>query len=188
MKNPQFSYNRLKGADPVAGVEMASTGEVACFGKDEAEAFYLSWLATDQNLKGKSVFITLSDPQKHRFLEVIRPLSDNGWTLYTTSGTHKFLSENGIKSNKLYKISENKNPSVASAIEGRKIDLIINVPTNNSERMSDGFHIRRLAVDNHIPLISNAETGKLLLKCLTDPELQDLQPKYWDEYVPKKSK
>ncbi|MDO8265898.1 MAG: carbamoyl-phosphate synthase (glutamine-hydrolyzing) large subunit, partial [Candidatus Saccharibacteria bacterium] len=188
VKNPQFSYNRLKGADPVAGVEMASTGEVACFGRDEAEAFYLSWLATDQNLKGKSVFITLSDPQKHRFLEVIRPLHENGWTIYTTSGTHNFLKENGIETNKIYKISENKNPSVASAIEGRKIDLIINVPTNNSERMTDGFHIRRLAVDNHIPLISNAETGKLLLKCLTDPDLQDLQPKYWDEYVPKKSK
>jgi len=183
VKNPQFSYNRLKGADPVAGVEMASTGEVACIGADLNEAFYNSWLATDQNIKSKNVFISLSENQKHRFLDVVKPLTENGWTIYSTSGTHDFLKNNGVKSKKLYKDSENKKPSVASAIEGRKIDLIINVPTNGDEKSRDGFAIRRLAVDNHIPLLSNAETGKLLLKCLTDPDLVSLEPKHWKEYV-----
>lgn len=183
VKNPQFSYNRLKGADPVAGVEMASTGEVACIGTDLAEAFYSSWLATDQTIKSKNVFISLSDDQKHKFLEVIEPLTKAGWNIYSTSGTHDFLKSNHIKSNKLYKVSEKKKPSVASAIEGKKIDLIINVPTNGMEKSKDGFAIRRLAVDNHIPLLSNAETGKLLLECLTDPDLVNLEPKHWQEYV-----
>lgn len=182
VKNPQFSYNRLKGADPIAGVEMASTGEVACFGADLAEAFYRSWLATDQNIKGKNILITLSDDKKHRFLEVIEPLVHDGWTLYTTSGTHDFLKSHGIKSKKLYKISEKKTPSVQSAIEQKKIDLMINVPTNG-QITTDGFAIRRLAIDNHVPLITNAETGKLLLKCLSDPELKNLEPKHWLEYI-----
>ncbi len=182
VKNPQFSYNRLKGADPIAGVEMASTGEVACFGADLAEAFYSSWLATDQNIQGKNVFITLSDDKKHRFLETIEPLVKDGWTIYTTSGTHDFLKTHGINTKKLYKISENKTPSVQSAIEQRKIDLIINVPTSGL-RTTDGFAIRRLAVDNHIPLLTNAETGKLLLQCLADPDLKDLEPKHWHDYV-----
>lgn len=183
VKNPQFSYNRLKGADPIAGVEMASTGEVACIGADLAEAFYTSWLATDQHVEKKSVLITLSDDQKHRFLDTIQPLVDDGWTIYSTSGTHEFLRSHGIKTKKLYKISENKTPSIKSAIESRLIDLIINVPTNGL-KTGDGFAIRRLAIDNHMPLLSNAETGKLLLKCLADPDLKNLEPKHWQEYVP----
>jgi len=186
VKSPQFSYNRLKGADPVAGVEMASTGEVACFGPDMASAFYASWLATDQQVNGKNLFISLSDSQKHRFLDVLRLLKEQEWNIYATSGTHAFLKDNGVKTTKLYKVSENKNPSVKSAIEQKKIDLIINVPTNGETR-TDGFAIRRVAVDNHVPLISNAETGKLLLQCLTNPKILNSEPNYWQHYVPKMS-
>lgn len=185
VKNPQFSYNRLKGADPVAGVEMASTGEVACFGNDESEAFYYSWLATDQNIKGKNLFVSLSDAKKHTFTDSLKALSEQGWNLYSTPGTHKFLIDNGIKTTRLHKLSEGKKPSIASAIDERKIDLIVNVPTNNGLITTDGYKIRRLAVDNHIPLISNSETGKLLIKCLGDPALHNMQPKSWDEYVPR---
>jgi carbamoyl-phosphate synthase large subunit len=97
VKNPQFSYNRLKGADPVAGVEMASTGEVACIGTDLAEAFYSSWLATDQTIKSKNVFISLSDAQKHRFLEVIEPLSKSRVDTYTLPAVlTTFLKSNNM--------------------------------------------------------------------------------------------
>jgi carbamoyl-phosphate synthase large subunit len=183
VKNPQFSYNRLKGADPVAGVEMASTGEVACFGADLDEAFYTSWLATEQNVRGKHVFISLPNSQKHKFVDEAAALVADGWKLYATSGTHDFLKLHGIASTKLYKIKERKEPSVTSAIEGRKLDLIINVPSPG-EGNGDGYQIRRLAIDNHIPLLTNAETGRLLLGCLADPLLKDLTPKHWQEYVP----
>jgi carbamoyl-phosphate synthase large subunit len=182
VKTPQFSYNRLKGADPVAGVEMASTGEVACFGADLEEAFYTSWLATEQQVKGKNVFVSLPDEQKHKFIQEVASLVADGWNIYTTAGTHSYLKARGISSTKLYKIQDKKEPSVSSAIKKRKLDLMINVPAT-TEVNGDAFQIRRLAIDNHIPLVTNAETGRLLLKCLSDPKLRDLQPKYWSEYV-----
>jgi carbamoyl-phosphate synthase large subunit len=184
VKSPQFSYNRLKGADPVAGVEMASTGEVACFGANLEEAFYNSWLATEQNVKGKSLFLSIPDEQKHKFVEESQRLIEEGWTIYTTEGTHKYLKDRNIKTNKLNKIVEKKEPSVDTAIKERRFDLVINVPSANKDN-DDAYQIRRLTIDNHIPLLTNAETGRLLLGCLTDPELKDLQPKYWKEYVPK---
>jgi carbamoyl-phosphate synthase large subunit len=182
VKSPQFSYNRLKGADPVAGVEMASTGEVACFGEDLAQAFYASWQATDQNIRGKHVFISLPDEQKHKFVEETAALVRAGWEIHTTPGTHRFFLSNGIRTRKLYKVSEGKKPSLGDAIEGRKLDLIINVPSGANSN-GDGFVIRRLAVDNHVPLLTNAETGRLLLQCLADKGLQDAQPKSWQEYL-----
>jgi hypothetical protein len=181
VKSPQFSYNRLKGADPVAGVEMASTGEVACFGADLEEAFYRSWLATEQQVKGKNVYLSLPDDQKYKFVEEVRMLQDNDWNVFTTEGTHNFLSRYGIKSTLLHKIQDRKEPSVASAIENKKFDLMINVPTTG--KSGDAYKLRRLAIDNHIPLLTNGETGRLLLRCLTDPDLNDMTPKYWTEYV-----
>lgn len=182
VKSPQFSYNRLKGADPVAGVEMASTGEVACFGANLEEAFYTSWLATEQSVKGKNIYISLPDEQKHKFLEEVTLLQSAGYKLFTTEGTHDYFKQHGIASTKLYKIRDKKQPSIASAIEGKKLDLMINIPTTVRSG-SDSYIIRRLAIDNHIPLFTNAETGRLLLRCLTSPDLQDMSPKSWEEYV-----
>lgn len=184
VKSPQFSYNRLKGADPVAGVEMASTGEVACFGADLEEAFYTSWLATEQQVTGKSVFISLPDEQKHKFLQEVELLLANGWKIYTTEGTHNLFKKHGIASIKLHKIHEKKEPSVSEAIKDKTFDLMINVPSL-SEKGGDAFTIRRLAVDNHVPLLTNAETGRLLLRCLSNHKLKELMPKYWQEYVPR---
>jgi carbamoyl-phosphate synthase large subunit len=181
VKSPQFSYNRLKGADPVAGVEMASTGEVACFGDNLEEAFYRSWQATAQNISGKNVLISLPDEQKHKFIEVIQQLYLQKWNIYATPGTHEFLKNHNVITLKLHKISEQKQPSTSDIIMQKKVDLIINVPTNNDN--NDGFVLRRLAVDNHIPLLSNAETGSLLLSCLTDDNLADLPAKHWQDYV-----
>lgn len=184
VKNPQFSYNRLKGADPVAGVEMASTGEVACFGANLEEAFYASWLATDQKIGGKNLFLSLPSEQKHKFVEEAALLVEDGWKIYTTEGTHDYLASHGVATTQLYKISDNKEPSVHSALLDKKFDLVINIPTP-LDTSPDGGTIRRLAIDNQVPLLTNPETGRLLLRCLSDPELKDVQPKYWQEYVPR---
>jgi carbamoyl-phosphate synthase large subunit len=183
VKSPQFSYNRLKGADPVAGVEMASTGEVACFGNTLEEAFYSSWLATEQQAKGKRVFISVPDEHKLKFIDEAKALQKDGWKIYTSEGTHDFLKKQGVNSTKLYKIRDKKEPSLSSAIEGKKFDLMISVPSL-IESSSDAYSIRRLAIDNHVPLLTNAETGRLLLRCLTSEELKHMTPKYWKEYFP----
>lgn len=181
VKSPQFSYNRLKGADPVAGVEMASTGEVACFGTNLEEAFYTSWLATEQHLRGKNAFISLPDEQKHKFVSEAAQLQANGWKLYTTEGTHAYFKQHGIRSIKLQKIRSHKTASVAPYIEKRRFDLMINIPSYTDDT-ADAYDIRRLAIDNHIPLLTNAETGRLLLRCLVNPMLQDMIPHYAQEY------
>lgn len=182
VKSPQFSYNRLKGADPVAGVEMASTGEVACFGENIQEAFYNSWLATEQRVKDKTLFLSLPDEHKHKFVEEAAALVGQGWKIYSTSGTHAYLRERGVPTTLLYKISEKRQPSIESAVGKQKIGLMINVPAPENDN-GDGYIIRRLAIDSHVPLMSNAETGRLLLRCLTDPSLVGREPKAWDEYV-----
>jgi carbamoyl-phosphate synthase large subunit len=182
VKSPQFSYNRLKGADPVAGVEMASTGEVACFGENIQEAFYTSWLATEQQVKDKTLFLSLPDDHKHKFVDEAADLIRQGWKIYTTSGTHSYLKERGITTTRLYKISERKQPSIDGAIERGRIGLMVNVPYPGDDN-NDGYVIRRLAIDSHIPLMTNAETGRLLLRCLADPALKDREPQAWHDYV-----
>lgn len=186
VKTPQFSYNRLKGADPVAGVEMASTGEVACFGSDLEEAFYTSWLATEQHIDGKNIFISLPDEQKHKFVEEITALLEDGWKIYATQGTHQYFGQRGLNTIKLHKVHDHKEPSVATGIEQKQFDLMINIPSIEDDD-GDAYKIRRLAIDNHVPLLTNAETGRLLLKCLSNPQLKDLHPKPWNEYVPRPS-
>ena len=183
VKSPQFSYNRLKGADPVAGVEMASTGEVACFGDNLNEAFYNSWLATEQHIKAKSLFLSLPDGQKHKFVDEVAGLIERGWKIYTTPGTHLFLKERGVKTNKLYKLKDKQEPDIKSVIDGGKVALVINVPSFTSSSNGDGAKIRRLAIDSHIPLVTNPETGRLLLRCLNDDDLAKRKPKAWQDYM-----
>ena len=182
VKSPQFSYNRLKGADPVAGVEMASTGEVACMGNTLAEAFYDSWLATDQKISAKTLFLSVPDEQKHKFVNEAALLVAQGWKIFTTAGTHRYLKEHGVSSIKLHKIQENIEPSVKAVILNQKVALVVNVPSTDKDT-KDAFAIRRLAVDSHIPLLTNAETGRLLLRCLADKSITTPRPKSWQEYV-----
>ena len=182
VKSPQFSYNRLKGADPVAGVEMASTGEVACFGADLEEAFYTSWLATEQQITGKNILISLPDKQKPKFIEEVELLQQDGWKIYATEGTHNYFKKYGIATIKLYKMHDKKEPSVSTATKNRKFDLMIYIPSL-TETNGDAYTIRRLAIDNHIPLLTNAETARLLLRCLSNPLLKDIEPKHLKEYL-----
>jgi carbamoyl-phosphate synthase large subunit len=187
VKSPQFSYNRLKGADPVAGVEMASTGEVACFGDNIQEAFYTSWLATEQQVKAQTLFLSLPDIHKHKFVEEAAALVAQGWKIYSTAGTHAYLKTNGVNTTKLHKIIDKTEPSIESAIAKQKIGLVISVPSSLADS-NDAFTIRRLAIDSHIPLVTNAETGRLLLRCLADPTLSQRTPKAWQDYVTPQTK
>lgn len=182
VKSPQFSYNRLKGADPVAGVEMASTGEVACFGRTFEEAFYASWRATEQRVAGKHVLISLPDEEKHKFVDEARLLVGRGWRLYATEGTKKYFDEHGIDCRLVYKIKENRSPSVADIITDHKIDLVVCVPSPDTKDI-DGFTIRRLSVDNHIPIFTNAQTGRLILECLGSDTITDIDPQPWSAYL-----
>lgn len=185
VKTPQFSYSRLKGANPVAHVEMASTGEVACLGDDLFEAFFSSWLATEQPWPKKKVLVSIGGRHKIKMLEVLRNLEDMGWELYTTSGTHDFLSKKGVASIALYKASERFDPNVTSVIANKEVDLIINIPKSHISRSTktDGYIIRRLAIDHHIPLITNLQNAILFLQCLARFNGRKIPVKSWKEYT-----
>ncbi len=184
VKAPQFSYQRLKGADPVAHVEMASTGEVACLGENLYDAYWRSWLATEQNIKGKRILVSIADPHKLKFIPYLRQLEERGWEIFCTSGTHSVLSKNGIGSYFVYKASEKVEPNVRNIISNRKVDLIINIPSNNiSEAHTDGFTIRRMAIDHHIPLITNLQSALIILQCLIEVSETELPVRSWQEIL-----
>jgi len=182
VKTPQFSYKRLKGADPVANVEMASTGEVATIGENYLSAFFASWLSTEQNIKGKRVLVSMSGAQRLKLLESLQKLDERGWDLYATEGTSDFLTKHGIGSVSVYKVGEKHEPNIATLLAQNKIDLIINIPSKGSEKNSAGYKIRRLAIDHHIPLITNLQLAQIFLQCLAELNPDDLavQPlSYW---------
>lgn len=169
VKAPQFSYQRLKGSNPVANVEMASTGEVACLGENLYEAYLLAWLATEQTLPEKSILISIADSQKEKLLPYLKQLDDIGYEFYCTSGTHAYLSRNGIGTYFVHKSSEKNEPNIQTVIAQRKVELIINLPTSNRlDNNTDGFLIRRMAIDHHIPLITNFQITQIILQCLID--------------------
>lgn len=185
VKTPQFSYSRLKGANPVAHVEMASTGEVACIGSHLMEAFFMSWLATEQSIKGRKILLSIGGDKKIKLLPTIQLLDRQGWEFFATETTHDFLSHNGIGSDFLYKASEGLEPNVTTAIAEKQIDLIINIPKtlSTSNTNTDGFRIRRLAIDHHIPLITNFHIAQLFLQCLAELDPAKAPMKSWNEYV-----
>lgn len=170
VKAPQFSYSRLKGANPVAHVEMASTGEVACLGDNLDEAFYLAMMASDIFIKNKKAFVSIGDEKKIKLLPYLKILADQGWEFVCTYGTHHFLKENGIDSACVFKArEEGKLPNTSSIITQREVGLIINIPRGNasSTHETDGFLIRRLAIDHHIPLVTNVQIAQQLLISLS---------------------
>lgn len=169
VKAPQFSYHRLKGANPVANVEMASTGEVACLGENLYEAYLRAWLATEQTLPEKNILISVADVYKAKLLPYLKELEELGFVFYSTSGTHTFLSKNGVGSYFVHKSSEKSEPNIQGLIHQRKVELIINLPTASTmDTSTDGFLIRRMAVDHHIPLITNLQSALIMLQCLID--------------------
>jgi carbamoyl-phosphate synthase large subunit len=184
IKTPQFSYNRLKGADPVAHVEMASTGEVACIGDNYLEAFLSSWLATEQKIAKKKLLLSIASEKIEKFIPYLTNLEANDWEVFATEGTHRYLAKRGIGSICLYKPKDNLEPNIVSFLDQKEIDLIINIPTQDiQQNSSDGYFIRRTAIDYHIPLITNTQLATLFLLCLSKIKQDNLPVKSLNEYI-----
>ena len=189
VKSPQFSFQRIKGADPILRVEMASTGEVAAFGDDVYEAFLKSIIATGVRLPEKSVFISLAgDENKTEFLESAGTLAKLGLQIFATEGTSKFLEKHKIKTTKLYKIHEKKKPNVLDYLNSKKIDLVINIfdPYFKKE-FDDDYLIRRATIDYGVELLANMQTAKLFVSAISQKTLSDLKILPWDYYLDKRN-
>lgn len=184
VKVSQFSFPRLKGADPVLGVEMASTGEVACFGDDLHEAFLKAMISVGFSLPKKNILASIGRTEdKADFLPAARLFIKMGYTLFGTEGTAAFLRDNGIEVTTLYKIQSKKSPNILEALTSHGIDLVINIPKNYSRQEStDGYMIRRKSIDLNIPLITNTQVAKIMAEALSKYKLEDLKIKSWKEY------
>ncbi|MBN8584527.1 MAG: carbamoyl-phosphate synthase (glutamine-hydrolyzing) large subunit [Ignavibacteria bacterium] len=185
VKAPQFSFSRLSGADPILGVEMSSTGEVACFGESMEEAFLKSLLSTGFRLPKQNILLTLGDLEdKIEFLDSARKLNEMGFTIYATTNTHNLLKEHKVKSKLVYKINEKKNPNILSMLEKKKFDLVINTQSMKHEHksMRDGYIMRRKAIDYNIPLINNLKIAELFVNSIYKYKPEQLEIKSMDEY------
>jgi len=184
VKAPQFSFTRLKGSDPVLGVEMVSTGEVACLGDDFNEAFLKSLISVGFKMPEKTVLLSTGPiDSKAEFLESSKILEKMGFKFYATKGTADFMRANNIKAKVLHWPLENKEPNVLTYIANKKIDLVINIPKNAQKvELDNDYLIRRKAVDFNIPLMTNIKLAKRLVEALNNARLKDLKVKSWDEY------
>merc|ERR1719361_2879302 len=187
VKAPMFSFSRLQGADPVLRVEMASTGEVACFGMTRYEAFMKSLISSGFRLpKTKAVLLSLGPLNaKVRFLESVSLLQELGYSLYATSGTSMFLEQHGIYSTMLQKPSGTGNPRALDFIARKKIGLAVVIPDSMQNAASDGYKIRSHAIDFGIPLIVNLQQANLLVQCMTKSKVEKNFNKItsWREYL-----
>ena len=184
VKAPQFSFSRLKGADPTLGVEMVSTGEVACLGEDVHEAFLKSLLSAGYSLPRRSILLSIGGRiQKHRFLAAARTLAGLGLALYATDGTSAFLKANGVPNTRLHKIHEHRSPNIRDHIAERKIDFVISTPDPERKAASrSGYELRRMAVDYSVPLLTNLQVAELFVQSLALKKADDLPIKHWAEY------
>jgi carbamoyl-phosphate synthase large subunit len=184
VKAPQFSFTRIKGADPVLSVEMASTGEVACLGDSFEEAFLLALLSVGFEYPKKNVLLSTGPfESKAQFMPDAKRLHDLGFRLYATRGTSDFLKYNHIPSEILNWPLEKKAPNILTYIEERKLDLIINIPKSHEEvELTNDYLIRRKAVDFNIPLITNLQFAERFIDAISRYSLDDLAVKAWDEF------
>ncbi len=186
VKAPQFSFSRLKGADPVLSVEMASTGEVACLGDDLEEAFLKSLICTGINIPRKNVLVSISgDENRYKLLKSIIALQENGFEIYATEHTSKFLDEHKIKNTMVYKAHNmHKKLNIITLLEQSKIGLVINIPEDgyNKIQLEDEYEIRRKAVDFGVPLLTNLQIARLFVQSILKYKVKDLKVKSWDEY------
>jgi carbamoyl-phosphate synthase large subunit len=184
IKSPQFSFARLKGSDPVSGVEMASTGEVACLGDDFHEAFLKSLISVGFKFPEKNILLSTGPLEyKVEYLESARMLKEMGYTLYATRGTAEFMKANGIEAEVLYWPLERQEPNTLTYISEGQVDLVVNIPKNvEKEELDNDYLIRRKAVDFNVPLITNLQLAKRLVEALHSTSLRDLKAKSWDEY------
>jgi carbamoyl-phosphate synthase large subunit len=184
IKASQFSFSRLQKADPVLGVDMASTGEVGCLGDDMLEAVLTSMLSVGQRIPGKNILLsTGTAKQKAAMLDAVRMLSAKGYNLFATGGTHRFLKENGIENTLVYWPSEEGNPQALDILHEKKIDMVVNIPRDLTAReLSNGYKIRRSAIDLNIPLITNARLASAFIEAFCTLDIEDIHIKSWQEY------
>ncbi len=185
IKASQFSFSRLQGADPVLGVDMSSTGEVGCLGENTSEALLKAMLSVGQEIPKKSVLLSTGGAkQKVDMLDAAQKLYAKGYTLYATGGTHKFLNDNGIPAIHVYWPSESdKQPQALDMLHSKQIDMVVNIPKNlSSTELSNGYKIRRAAVDLNIPLLTNARLASAFIDAFCDLTLDQIEIKPWGEY------
>ena len=184
IKASQFSFNRLQKADPVLGVDMASTGEVGCLGDDVSEAVLTSMLAVGQRIPEKNILLSTGTPkQKVAMLDAAKLLAAKGYNLFATGGTHRFLTENNIPSTLVYWPSEEGEPQALSMLHQKQIDLVVNIPRDLSAgELDNGYKIRRAAIDLNIPLITNARLASAFITAFCNLSIDDIHIKSWQEY------
>jgi carbamoyl-phosphate synthase large subunit len=185
VKASQFSFTRLKGSDPILGVEMASTGEVACLGDDFNEAFLKSLISIGFKLPKNNIFLSTGPiDSKADFLESTRILEKLGFHFFATQGTADFMAANGLQAEVLHWPLEKKEPNAMTYLAEGKIELVINIPKNiEKEELDNDYLIRRRAVDFNIPLITNLQLAKRLVEALQKTPPESLKTKSWKEYV-----
>ena len=185
VKASQFSFNRLQKADPVLGVDMASTGEVGCLGEDSRSALLKAMLSVGQRVPEKNILLSTGDgKQKAEMLAACAMLRDHGYKLFATPGTSRYLDENGIENTLVHWPSEEGQlPQALDMLHNKDIDLVVNVPKNLSTgELSNGYKIRRAAIDLNIPLITNARLASAFIYAFCTQKLDDLEIKCWQEY------
>ncbi len=184
VKASQFSFARLQNADPVLGVDMSSTGEVGCLGDDLNEALLNALIATGYRLPKKNILISSGAVKgKVALLEPARELVKNGYNIFATAGTAKFFKENGVAATPVAWPDEDAENNVMNMIQAHQLDLIINVPKNHSNReLTNGYRIRRGAIDHNIPLMTNVRLAKAFIEAFCALSLDDVKIKSWQEY------
>ncbi|WP_410067353.1 carbamoyl-phosphate synthase (glutamine-hydrolyzing) large subunit [Barnesiella intestinihominis] len=185
IKASQFSFSRLQKADPVLGVDMASTGEVGCIGLDTSEAVLKAMLSVGYQIPQKNILLsTGTTKQKADMLEAAQLLHQKGYNLFATGGTHQFLTDNGIPAVKVYWPSESdREPQALEMLHNKQIDLVVNIPKNLTQKeLDNGYKIRRAAIDFNIPLITNARLASAFIQAFCSLSIDDIQIKSWDEY------
>lgn len=184
VKASQFSFNRLQNADPVLGVDMVSTGEVGCIGEDSRTALLKSMLSVGLRIPKKSVLLSTGNGlQKADMLTASQLLAQRGYNIYATKGTSQYLTENGIKNTRVYWPTEEGTPQVIDLLREKKVDMVVNIPRDLSSReITNGYRVRRTAIDLNIPLLTNARLASSFIHAFATVNVDDLDIKSWDEY------
>ena len=185
IKASQFSFNRLQKADPVLGVDMSSTGEVGCLGDDTNQALLNAMLSVGYRIPKHTVLLSTGGAkQKAELLDTARTLIKHGYELYATGGTSRYLAENGVANTMVYWPSdEGKQPQALTLMHERKIDMVVNIPKDLTQHeLTNGYKIRRTAIDLNIPLITNSRLASAFIHAFCTLNLDDLEIKSWSEY------
>ena len=185
IKASQFSFNRLQKADPVLGVDMSSTGEVGCLGDDTNQALLKSMLSVGHRIPKHTVLLSTGGAkQKAEMLDAARELLQHGYELYATGGTSKYLTENNVTNTLVYWPSdEDKEPQAMTLLHEKKIDMVVNIPKDlTPHELTNGYKIRRAAIDLNIPLITNSRLASAFIHAFCTLDLEDVDIKSWEEY------